>query len=229
MYMQKCTCKILNTEQKKRGKEPGCSSINTTVLNKCYLLWLEKTMLAPTCTISSLLILTITVRRTRWSVGRGVLRVVTQAYQGDEETRLTEPRYCWPTTLHSSPLCWANRALHLYSFTGSALCLVRHHCSASSGSQNKMECEHVSYLPDFFFFSCQPGLMKFCETCMICWDASNMRNTLSHHENMNMRKHLNTDAKVAWYSRAAPSTPENVLYLIWTLNDHSFRKNAISF
>lgn len=61
-------------------------------------------MLAPTCTISSLLILTITVRRTRWSVGRGVLRVVTQAYQGDEETRLTEPRYCWPATLYSSPL-----------------------------------------------------------------------------------------------------------------------------
>lgn len=100
----KCTCKIQNTKRKKSGKEPGCSSINTTVLNKCYFLWLEKMMLAPTCTISSLLILTITVRRTRWSVGRGVLRVVTQAYQGDEETRLTEPRYCWPTTLHSAPL-----------------------------------------------------------------------------------------------------------------------------
>lgn len=77
-------------------------------------LWLEKTMLAPTCTISSLLILTITVRRTRWSVGRGVLRVVTQAYQGDEETRLTEPRYCWPTTLHSSPLA---ELTELYIYT----------------------------------------------------------------------------------------------------------------
>lgn len=57
-----------------------------------YFWWLEKTMLTPTCTTSSLHILTITVRRTRWSVGRGLLRVVTQAYQGDEETRLTEPR-----------------------------------------------------------------------------------------------------------------------------------------
>ncbi len=93
-----------NTKCKAKEKEPGCISINSTELNKCYFLLLEKTMLAPTCTISSLLILTIIVRRTRWSVGRGVLRVVTQAYQGDEETRLTEPRYCWPTNLHSSPL-----------------------------------------------------------------------------------------------------------------------------
>ena len=113
MYMQNVHAKY-ETKQKKRGKEPGCSSINTTVLNKCYVLWLEKTMLAPTCTISSLLILTITVRRTRWSVGRGVLRVVTQAYQGDEETRLTEPRYCWPTTLHSSPL---TELTELYIYT----------------------------------------------------------------------------------------------------------------
>ena len=96
-----CTCKILNTERKIKEPGPGCSSINSTGLKNASL---EKTMLAPTCTISSLLILTITVRRTRWSVGRGVLRVVTQAYQWDEETRLTEPRYCWPTTLHSSPL-----------------------------------------------------------------------------------------------------------------------------
>lgn len=59
-------------------------------------LWLE-TVLAPTCAISSLLILTITLRRTRWAVGRRVLRVVTQAYQGDEDTRLTEPRHCWPS------------------------------------------------------------------------------------------------------------------------------------
>lgn len=109
MYMQNVHAKYEHTKQKKRGKDPGCSSINTTVLNKCYFLWLEKTMLAPTCTISSLLILTITVRRTRWSVGRRVLRVVTQAYQGDEETRLTEPRYCWPTTtLHTFPPYWAN-------------------------------------------------------------------------------------------------------------------------
>lgn len=99
MYMQNT-----NTKPKKRGKGPGCSSIHTTVPTKCYFLWLEKTVLAPTCTISSLLILTITVRRTRWSVGRRVLRVVTQAYQGDEETRLTEPRYCWPTTSYSAPL-----------------------------------------------------------------------------------------------------------------------------
>lgn len=60
-------------------------------------LWLEETVLAPTCAISSLLILTITVRRTRWAVGRRVLRVGTQAYQGDEDTRLTEPRHCWPS------------------------------------------------------------------------------------------------------------------------------------
>lgn len=44
------------------------------------------------------------------------------------------------------PPYWANRAVHLCSFTVSALCLERHHCSASSGSQNKMECECVSYL-----------------------------------------------------------------------------------
>lgn len=112
MYMQNVHAKYKT--KSKRGKEPGCSSINTTVLNKCYFLWLEKTMLAPTCTISSLLILTITVRRTRWSVGRGVLRVVTQAYQGDEETRLTEPRYYWPTTLHSSPL---TELTELYIYT----------------------------------------------------------------------------------------------------------------
>lgn len=66
-------------------------------------------MLAPTCAISSLLILTITVRRTRWSVGRRVLRVVTQAYQGDEETRLTEPRHYWP----SNPLIDFKRGEHL--------------------------------------------------------------------------------------------------------------------
>lgn len=93
----KCTCKILNTEQKKRGRT-RLQLYKHYSTEQMLLLWLEKTMLAPTCTISSLLILTITVRRTRWSVGRGVLRVVTQAYQGDEETRLTEPRYCWPTT-----------------------------------------------------------------------------------------------------------------------------------
>lgn len=102
--MQNVHAKNETQSKKKRGEDPDWSSIDTTVLNKSYFWWLEKTMLAPTCTISSLLILTITVRRTRWSVGRGVLRVVTQAYQGDEETRLTEPRYCWPTTLQSSPL-----------------------------------------------------------------------------------------------------------------------------
>lgn len=133
MYMQNVHAKY-ETKQKKRGKEPGCSSIKTTVLNKCHFLWLEKTMLAPTCTISSLLILTITVRRTRWSVGRGVLRVVTQAYQGDEETRLTEPRYYWLTTLQSSPLTGLTEPyiyyhlLHLhYAWRG----------IASSGIQNK--------------------------------------------------------------------------------------------
>lgn len=131
----KCTCKILNTEQKKRGTEPSCSS-KYCITEQMLLLWLEKTMLAPTWTISSLLILTITVRRTRWSVGRGVLRVVTQAYQGDEETRLTEPTYGWPTTLHSSPSYWANRAVHLYLFNGSALCSAMHFFSASPTSQN---------------------------------------------------------------------------------------------
>lgn len=70
-------------------------NIKVAVICLCtelYFWWLEKTMLTPTCTIFSLHILTITVRRTRWSVGRGLLRVDTQAYQGDEETRLTEPR-----------------------------------------------------------------------------------------------------------------------------------------
>lgn len=104
MYMQNVHAKYVTQSKKKWGKEPGCSSIEHYSFVQMLLLWLEKTMLAPTCTISSLLILTITVRRTRWSVGRGVLRVVTQAYQGDEETRLTEPRYCWPANLHSSPL-----------------------------------------------------------------------------------------------------------------------------
>lgn len=141
MYMQ--NTKHRAKEKRKRTRLQLYRHYST---EQMLLLWLEKTMLAPTCTISSLLILTITVRRTRWSVGRGVLRVVTQAYQGDEETRLTEPRYCWPATLHSCPPCWANRAVHLYSFTASALCSERHHCSASSGSQNKMECECVSYL-----------------------------------------------------------------------------------
>lgn len=96
--MQNVHAKYKTLSKKKKRKRTTLQLYNSTVLNKCYFLWLEKTMLAPTCTISSLLILTITVRRTRWSVGRGVLRVVTQAYQGDEETRLTEPRYCWPTT-----------------------------------------------------------------------------------------------------------------------------------
>lgn len=112
MYMQNVHAKY--ETHSKRKEEPGCSCVDTTVLNKCYFGWLEKTMLAPTCTISTLLILTITVRRTRWSVGRGVLRVVTQAYQGDEETRLTEPRYYWPTTLHSSPLT-GRTDLYIYS------------------------------------------------------------------------------------------------------------------
>lgn len=66
------------------------------------LLALDNMMLAPTCTTSSLIILTISVR-TRWSVGRAVLRVVTQAYQGDEETTLTEPLY-WLTAVISIPL-----------------------------------------------------------------------------------------------------------------------------
>lgn len=113
IYMQNVHAKY-KTEQKESRKEPGCSSIQHYSTEQMLLLWLEKTMLAPTCTISSLLILTITVRRTRWSVGRGVLRVVTQAYQGDEETRLTEPRYCWPTTLYCSPL---TELTELYMYT----------------------------------------------------------------------------------------------------------------
>ena len=104
MYVHaKCTCKILNGAKEKRQRT-RLQLYKHYSTQQMLLLWLEKTMLTPTCTISSLLILTITVRRTRWSVGRGVLRVVTQAYQGDEETRLTEPRYCWPTTLYSFPL-----------------------------------------------------------------------------------------------------------------------------
>ena len=97
------------------------------------LLWLEKTMLSPTCTISSLLILTITVRRTRWSVGRGVLKVVTQAYQGDEETRLTEPRYCWLTTLQSSPL---TELKELHSYTHS---LQLHYAWRGTNAQPYLE------------------------------------------------------------------------------------------
>lgn len=92
------------TQNTKHGaKEKKRAAPLHTVLNK------TKTVLAPTCAISSLLILTITVRRTRWSVGRRVLRVVTQAYQGDEETRLTEPRYYWP----SNPLIDFKRGAHL--------------------------------------------------------------------------------------------------------------------
>lgn len=95
-----CTCKILKHKAKERGR---LQVYNNSRTKQMLLLWLQKTMLSPTCTISSLLILNITVRWTRWSVGRGVLRVVTQAYQGDEETRLTEPRYCWPTTYIVTP------------------------------------------------------------------------------------------------------------------------------
>lgn len=93
-------------EQKKRSGLHLFTHYSTEQI--LLLLWLEKTVLAPTCAISSLLILTITVRRTRWSVGRRVLRVVTQAYQGDEETRLTEPRYYWP----SNPLIDFKRGAH---------------------------------------------------------------------------------------------------------------------
>lgn len=102
-----CTCKIRNMEQKKRSGLHLFTHYRAEQM--LLLLWLEKTVLAPTCAISSLLILTITVRRTRWSVGRRVLRVVTQAYQGDEETRLTEPRHYWP----SNPLIDFKRGAHL--------------------------------------------------------------------------------------------------------------------
>lgn len=90
-----CTCTMPNKEQRKRS---GLQLFTHDRAEQMLLwLWLEGTALAPTCAISALLILTITVRRTRWAVGRRVLRVVTQAYQGDEDTRLTEPRHCWPS------------------------------------------------------------------------------------------------------------------------------------
>lgn len=99
----KCTCKMLRQQPKKEKAKNQVAALIHYSTEQMLLLWFEKTMLAPTCTISTLFILTITLRRTRWSVGRGVLRVVTQAYQGDEETRLTEPRYFRRATLHCSP------------------------------------------------------------------------------------------------------------------------------
>lgn len=103
-------CGHAKCETWSKGKEAGRTSSHTTGAEQMLLwLWLEKTVLAPTCAISSLLILTITVRRTRWSVGRRVLRVVTQAYQGDEETRLTEPGRHRPP----NPLTDFKRGAHL--------------------------------------------------------------------------------------------------------------------
>lgn len=66
-----------NMEQRKRS---GLQLFTHDRAEQMLLwLWLEETVLAPTCAISSLLLLTITVRRARWAVGRRVLRVGTQA------------------------------------------------------------------------------------------------------------------------------------------------------